>query len=87
MGHKVTDVIDGGEFVARSHWIPILEGINVVGMQRLTWPQLRSFKVRFICQFIDRCSAELSSAIRREPPERYLRNYRELIEACVQSKG
>jgi hypothetical protein len=41
--HKVTDVIDGGEFVARSHRVPITAGINAVGMHRITWPQMGSF--------------------------------------------
>jgi len=41
--HKVTDVIDGGEFVARSHRIPIPEGINAVGMHRITWTQMGPF--------------------------------------------
>ena len=36
--HKVTDVIDGGEFVARSHRVPIPVGINAVEMHRITWP-------------------------------------------------
>jgi hypothetical protein len=41
--HKVTDVIDGGEFVARSHPVAIPEGINPIGMHRITWPQMGSF--------------------------------------------
>jgi methionyl-tRNA formyltransferase len=41
--HKVTDVIDGGEFVARSHRVPIPDGINAVGMHRITWPQMGPF--------------------------------------------
>ena len=41
--HRVTDVIDGGEFVARSHRVPILHGINAVGMHRITWPQMGPF--------------------------------------------
>jgi hypothetical protein len=41
--HKVTDVIDGGEFVAHSHPVPIPEGINAVGMHRITWPQMGPF--------------------------------------------
>jgi hypothetical protein len=41
--HKVTDVIDGGEFVARSHPVPIPAGINAVGMHRITWPQMGPF--------------------------------------------
>lgn len=41
--HKVTEVIDGGEFVARSHPVAIPEGINAVGMHRITWPQMGAF--------------------------------------------
>jgi methionyl-tRNA formyltransferase len=41
--HKVTDVIDGGEFVARSHRVPIPDGINAIGMHRITWPQMGPF--------------------------------------------
>ena len=41
--HKVSDVIDGGEFVARSHPVAIPEGINAVGMHRITWPQMGPF--------------------------------------------
>jgi methionyl-tRNA formyltransferase len=41
--HKVTDVIDGGEFVARSHPVPIPAGINAIGMHRITWPQMGRF--------------------------------------------
>ena len=41
--HKVTDVIDGGEFVARSHPVAIPDGINAIGMHRITWPQMGLF--------------------------------------------
>ena len=41
--HKVTDVIDGGEFVARSHRVEIPEGIHAIGMHRITWPQMGPF--------------------------------------------
>ena len=41
--HQVTDVIDGGEFVAHSHSIAIPAGINAVGMHRITWPQMGPF--------------------------------------------
>lgn len=40
---RVTDVIDGGEFVARSHRVAIPEGVNAVGMHRITWPQMGPF--------------------------------------------
>lgn len=41
--HRVTDVIDGGEFVARSHRVAIPEGVNAVEMHRITWPQMGPF--------------------------------------------
>ena len=41
--HRVTDVIDGGEFVARSHPVPIPPGINAIDMHRITWPQMGPF--------------------------------------------
>ena len=39
-------MIDGGEFVAWSHRISIPEGINAVGMRRITWPQMGSFLLK-----------------------------------------
>jgi methionyl-tRNA formyltransferase len=41
--HKVTDVIDGGEFVARSRPVAIPDGINAIGMHLITWPQMGAF--------------------------------------------
>ena len=41
--HKVTDVIDGGEFVARSHRMTIPDGIRAIGRHRITWPQMGPF--------------------------------------------
>jgi methionyl-tRNA formyltransferase len=41
--HKVSDVIDDGEFFARSHPVAIPAGINAVGMHRITWPQMGPF--------------------------------------------
>jgi methionyl-tRNA formyltransferase len=51
--HKVTDVIDGGEFVAHSHRVIIPEGINAVGMHRITWPQMGSFIRREVGAILD----------------------------------
>lgn len=51
--HKVTDVIDGGEFVARSHPVPIPEGVNAVEMHRITWPQMGSFIRREVGALLD----------------------------------
>ena len=41
--HTVTEVIDGGEFVARSHRVAIPEGVNAIQMHRITWPQMGNF--------------------------------------------
>ncbi len=51
--HKVTDVIDGGEFVAHSHPVAIPEGINAVGMHRITWPQMGPFIRREVGAMLD----------------------------------
>ena len=41
--HKVIDLIDGGDFVARSHPVAIPDGVNAVQMHRITWPQMGPF--------------------------------------------
>ena len=51
--HKVTGVIDGGEFVARSHQVAIPEGINAVEMHRITWPQMGPFIRREVGAMLD----------------------------------
>ena len=51
--HKVSDVIDGGEFVARSHPVAIPEGINAIGMHRITWPQMGPFIRRELGAMLD----------------------------------
>ena len=51
--HKVTDVIDGGAFVARSHPVAIPAGINAVGMHRITWPQMGPFIRRAVGAMLD----------------------------------
>lgn len=51
--HVVTDVIDGGEFVARSQLIQIPENVNAISMHRISWPQMGPFiraQVRAIVQ-------------------------------------
>ena len=53
---KVTDVIDGGEFVARSHPVSISKGINAVGMHRLTWPQMGPFIRREVGAMLDKAN-------------------------------
>ena len=60
--HKVTDVIDGGEFVARSHPVAIPEGINAVGMHRITWPQMGPFIRREVGAMLNAVTAVPASA-------------------------
>lgn len=50
---KVTDVIDGGEFVARSHAVAIPAGVNAVQMHRITWPQMGLFIRREVTALLD----------------------------------
>ena len=51
--HTVTDVIDGGEFVARSHRVAIPEGVNAIQMHRITWPQMADFIRRSVSDVLD----------------------------------
>jgi len=60
--HKVTDVIDGGEFVAHSHRVAIPEGINAVGMHRITWPQMGPFIRREVGALLDAATRMPASA-------------------------
>jgi methionyl-tRNA formyltransferase len=41
--HEVTDVLDGGVAVARSHKVPLPAGANAVTVHRTTWPQMGEF--------------------------------------------
>ena len=60
--HNVTDVIDGGEFVARSHPVEIPDGINAVGMHRITWPQMGPFIRREVGAMLNAVTAMPASA-------------------------
>jgi methionyl-tRNA formyltransferase len=51
--HRVTEVIDGGEFVARSHRVAIPEAVNAIQMHRITWPQMGGFIRRAVEQVLD----------------------------------
>ena len=42
-GYHVLRELSAGEFVARSHRVPIPMGINAIGMHRITWPQMGPF--------------------------------------------
>ena len=60
--HRVTDVIDGGEFVARSHPVAIPEGINAIDMHRITWPQMGPFIRREVGAMLAAVEAEPAGA-------------------------
>ena len=60
--HRVTDVIDGGEFVARSHPVAIPEGINAIDLHRITWPQMGPFIRREVGAMLAAVEAEWASA-------------------------
>ena len=60
--HAVTDVIDGGEFVARSHRVAIPEGVNAIAMHRITWPQMGPFIQRSVHGMLEAEAARWSKA-------------------------
>ena len=62
--HKVTDVIDGGAFVAHSHRVAIPDRINAVGMHRITWPQMGPFIRREVGVMLDAATLRASEAAR-----------------------
>lgn len=41
--HAVSEVLDGGRFVARSHAMPLSSDANAVTVHRATWPQMDGF--------------------------------------------
>src|SRR5271165_5429915 len=41
--HRVNELIDDGEFFARSHQVAIPPEINAIEMHRITWPQMGGF--------------------------------------------
>lgn len=61
--HRVSDVIDGGEFFARSHPVAIPPGINAIEMHRITWPQMGGFIVHALNKILRTEVSELSTAI------------------------
>lgn len=76
--HKVTEVIDGGEFVARSPPVLIPEGINTGGMHRITWLQMGPFIRREVGGMLDTTSMAPSSTLmvlQEESP-----NYRKMAD-------
>ena len=83
--HKVTDVIDGGEFVARSHPVGIPEGINAIGMHRITWPQMGSFIRRAVSAMLETatCMAALPPVMLREGQVAYVFTPRPERPTCL----
>jgi methionyl-tRNA formyltransferase len=41
--YEVSEALDGGRFVARSHRVPLPPDANAVKVHRLTWPQMGGF--------------------------------------------
>ena len=73
--HKVSDVIDDGEFVARSHPIAIPPGINAIEMHRRTWRQMHGFIRRTVIDILDPAEAVSGSpqaSTMHEEPASYL---------------
>jgi len=52
--HEVTEVLDGGAAVARSHLVPLPPEANAVKVHRLTWPQMGGFIREQVRQAIQR---------------------------------
>lgn len=73
--HKVSGVIDDGEFVARSHPVAIPPGINAIEMHRITWPQMHGFIRRAVTDILDPAEAVSGSSeawMMHEEPGQYL---------------
>ena len=60
--HRVNELIDDGEFFARSHPVAIPPGVNAIEMHRITWPQMGPFIRQAVNEILD---GEVSTA--REP--------------------
>jgi methionyl-tRNA formyltransferase len=52
--HEVTEVLDGGAAVARSHKVPLPPEANAVKVHRITWPQMGGFIREQVRQAIQR---------------------------------
>jgi methionyl-tRNA formyltransferase len=73
--HKVSDVIDDEEFVARSHSVAIPPCINAIEMHRISWPQMHGFIRRAVFDILDSedVTTDSSQAWKlHEEPTRYL---------------
>ena len=51
--HRVNELIDDGEFFARSHPVAIPPGINALEMHRITWPLMGRFIRRSVNEILD----------------------------------
>jgi methionyl-tRNA formyltransferase len=72
--HKVSDVIDGGEFVTRSHAVAIPAGVNAIEMHRISWPQMHDFirnAVNDILNADKACACATDSWTMHEEPATY----------------
>jgi len=72
--HRVSEVIDDGEFFARSHPVAIPSGINAVEMHRLTWPQMGGFIRQAVNEILDArpsTPANSESLVMHEEPMPY----------------
>ncbi len=73
--HRVNELIDDGEFFARSHPVAIPPGINALEMHRITWPQMGGFirnAVEEILNPAEACPDENDSMMMHEETVAYL---------------
>lgn len=84
--HKVTDVIDGGEFVARSHTVAIPGGVNAVQMHRITWPQMGPFIRQEVGALLGGCRQGLAAnpmPVHEEPLSYQVRTSLGTLTCCA----
>lgn len=73
--HRVNELIDDGEFFARSHPVAIPPGINAIEMHRTTWPQMGGFIRGAVERILDEetiHSSEVDSMTMHEEPIPYM---------------
>ena len=73
--HRVNELIDDGEFFARSHQVAIPPGINAIEMHRITWPQMDGFIRRSVKRILDEetiNAPHLDSMTMHEEPISYM---------------
>jgi methionyl-tRNA formyltransferase len=51
--HEVTEILDGGAALARSHKVPLPLDANAVKVHRLTWPQMGGFIKNAVDEILD----------------------------------